>query len=83
MRLNRLLQCRLLYCSRFISQLPLQAVGAGVICDNVPGLSGKQRRMCRLHQVNIRLFKFHLWELMKLRISKVKEKREQFVILYF
>ncbi|XP_052779194.1 protein Wnt-2b-A-like isoform X2 [Mya arenaria] len=34
----------------FISQLPLHAVGAGVICDNVPGLVGRQRRMCRLHQ---------------------------------
>ncbi|WAR25765.1 WNT2B-like protein [Mya arenaria] len=30
--------------------LPLHAVGAGVICDNVPGLVGRQRRMCRLHQ---------------------------------
>ncbi|XP_052283787.1 protein Wnt-2b-A-like [Dreissena polymorpha] len=34
----------------FISQLPLHAVGAGVLCDNVPGLVGRQRRMCRIHQ---------------------------------
>ncbi|XP_060593505.1 protein Wnt-2b-A-like isoform X1 [Ruditapes philippinarum] len=34
----------------FISQLPLQAVSSGIICDNIPGLIGKQRRMCRLHQ---------------------------------
>lgn len=33
----------------FISQLPLQAVSSGIICDNIPGLVGKQRRMCRLH----------------------------------
>ena len=38
-------------CSRFISQLPLQAVSTGgILCDNIPGLIGKQRRMCRLHQ---------------------------------
>ena len=37
---------------RFISQLPLQAVstGGGILCDNIPGLIGKQRRMCRAHQ---------------------------------
>ena len=36
---------------RFISQLPLQAVSTGgILCDNIPGLIGKQRRMCRLHQ---------------------------------
>ncbi|KAL4226413.1 Protein Wnt-2b [Mactra antiquata] len=34
----------------FISQLPLQAVSSGIVCDNIPGLIGKQRRMCRLHQ---------------------------------
>ncbi|KAJ8302362.1 hypothetical protein KUTeg_021349 [Tegillarca granosa] len=33
----------------FISQLPLHAVGAGVLCDNIPGLVGKQRRLCRMH----------------------------------
>ncbi|XP_033745012.1 protein Wnt-2b-A-like [Pecten maximus] len=33
----------------FISQMPLHAVGAGVLCDNIPGLVGKQRRMCREH----------------------------------
>lgn len=31
----------------FISQLPLHAVGAGVLCDNIPGLAGRQRRLCR------------------------------------
>ena len=35
---------------RFISQLPLHAVSSGIICDNIPGLIGKQRRMCRDHQ---------------------------------
>ena len=36
---------------RFISQLPLQAVSTGgILCDNIPGLIGKQRRMCRSHQ---------------------------------
>ncbi|XP_067683611.1 protein Wnt-2b-A-like isoform X2 [Haliotis asinina] len=33
----------------FISQLPLQVLGAGVLCDNIPGLVGKQRRLCRSH----------------------------------
>lgn len=33
----------------FISQLPLHAVGAGVLCDNIPGLAGRQRRLCRMH----------------------------------
>ncbi|XP_063436959.1 protein Wnt-2b-A-like isoform X2 [Mytilus trossulus] len=33
----------------FISQLPLHAVGAGILCDNIPGLVGRQRRLCRLH----------------------------------
>lgn len=38
------------YCRfRFISQLPLHAVGAGVLCDNIPGLAGRQRRLCRMH----------------------------------
>ena len=41
-----------IFCCRFISQLPLQAVGTGggILCDNIPGLIGKQRRMCRAHQ---------------------------------
>ncbi|KAL5015300.1 hypothetical protein ScPMuIL_009570 [Solemya velum] len=34
---------------RFISQHPLHAVGAGVLCDNIPGLVGKQKRLCRTH----------------------------------
>ncbi|XP_041348531.1 protein Wnt-2b-A-like [Gigantopelta aegis] len=33
----------------FISQLPLHAFGAHVLCDNIPGLVGKQRRLCRVH----------------------------------
>lgn len=37
------------YRFRFISQLPLHAVGAGVLCDNIPGLAGRQRRLCRMH----------------------------------
>ena len=34
---------------RFISQLPIQASGTGVLCDNIPGLVGRQRRLCRHH----------------------------------
>ncbi|XP_013384141.1 protein Wnt-2b-A isoform X2 [Lingula anatina] len=33
----------------FISQLPLHAVGARVICDNIPGLVGKQKKLCRTY----------------------------------
>ncbi|KAK7499505.1 hypothetical protein BaRGS_00009157 [Batillaria attramentaria] len=33
----------------FISQLPIQASGTGVLCDNIPGLVGRQRRLCRHH----------------------------------
>ncbi|CAH1784164.1 unnamed protein product [Owenia fusiformis] len=33
----------------FISQLPLHAVGTQMICDNVPGLVGRQKRLCRAH----------------------------------
>lgn len=35
--------------SRFISQLPLHAVGARVLCDNIPGLIGRQRKLCHAH----------------------------------
>ena len=38
--------------SRYLSQLPVQAlslVGTGVICDNIPGLIGRQRKLCRTH----------------------------------
>lgn len=42
------LPVNIFYC-RFISQLPLHAVGAGILCDNIPGLVGRQRRLCRLH----------------------------------
>ena len=35
-----------------MSQLPVQAlslVGSGIICDNIPGLISRQRRLCRAH----------------------------------
>ncbi|PVD24362.1 hypothetical protein C0Q70_14843 [Pomacea canaliculata] len=35
--------------AEFISQLPLHASGAGVLCDNIPGLVVRQRRLCHLH----------------------------------
>ncbi|XP_064632962.1 protein Wnt-2b-like isoform X2 [Lineus longissimus] len=31
----------------FISQLPIHSLSTGFICDNIPGLVGKQRRLCR------------------------------------
>lgn len=37
---------------RSLSQLPVQSlslVGSGVICDNIPGLISRQRRLCRQH----------------------------------
>ncbi|GFO44421.1 hypothetical protein PoB_007092600 [Plakobranchus ocellatus] len=33
----------------FISQLNLHTLGAGVLCDTIPGLVGRQRRLCRMH----------------------------------
>lgn len=34
----------------FISQYPLHMVGARMMCSNIPGLVGKQKRLCRIHQ---------------------------------
>nr|CDI40099.1 WNT2 protein [Euperipatoides kanangrensis] len=33
----------------FLSQIQLSAVGARVICDNIPGLVRKQRQLCQMH----------------------------------
>ncbi|KAK0040959.1 protein Wnt-2b-A [Biomphalaria pfeifferi] len=33
----------------FISQLNIHSLGANVVCDNIPGLEGRQRRLCRHH----------------------------------
>ena len=35
------------YYSRFISQL--SAVGTRILCDNIPGLVGRQRQLCRTY----------------------------------
>jgi len=37
---------------RYMSQLPIQALALvhnGAICGNIPGLIGRQRRLCRAH----------------------------------
>ncbi|GFR87747.1 protein Wnt [Elysia marginata] len=34
---------------RFISQLNLHTLGARVLCDTIPGLVGRQKRLCRMH----------------------------------
>ena len=34
---------------RFISQLNLHTLGARVLCNTIPGLVGRQKRLCRMH----------------------------------
>ena len=32
---------------RFVSKLPVHALGSGIYCDNIPGLSSSQKKLCR------------------------------------